>query len=706
MITDLKLTNFRSVASDTMHFDKGLVVIRAPSEKGKSTRLHAIKYALWGAKALKQALADVVTWGLPESALKVSLTLNIRGRAYQFVRSKSGASVFVDGDEAPYVTGQTEVTEFATQLVGADANTAERLMFSSQGKITGALEQGGKATSQMIEDLADFTLFEDLLDKMGKHLVLGSDVSVKDRLARAQQALEDCLVEPPDTSRLQASVENYEKLATLKERELATLQEEVATATANLNQSQALEKAYNAHVATIQATQDKLASAKQVLRQVQAKANAQSLEAEIHDIKAKIEAQKVVGRALDAYAAFKKLGEPEYEWEGDDESFLLAKESASNNLSEAKAKEYEIKSRIKMLTSSKVSVMEKCPTCGQKVSDAEHLAKHNKELDAKIEQAKVELALIEPSIVELQEEVDAYATIDKEIRVRSSFLQNFGELVEVNLKFNPARLTWKGAIPEGGLEQGLGSKLKELQQTESERLSAQAKVGLLQVQCEELSESLKTLVEQTPMAPLPATALEHEVRNLQALMAQVKASIDRALKDAYAAKVQIQALTSAYEYGLQRKEDLKRQVEQAQEDLELLSFNNNLVKKIRTCRPVVSDKLWGMILGAVSSSFSRMRGTKTVITKTREGFLANGQAIESLSGSTLDLFGLAIRCALLKTFIPDCPFLILDEPMAQCSDDRAAQMLAYIRSCDFPQIILVTHEEVSSDQADQLIILE
>ena len=69
MITELKLTNFRSVASATMNFDAGLVVIRAPSEGRQinPAARHQIRFV--GAKSLKQPLAEVVTWGLPEGAL-------------------------------------------------------------------------------------------------------------------------------------------------------------------------------------------------------------------------------------------------------------------------------------------------------------------------------------------------------------------------------------------------------------------------------------------------------------------------------------------------------------------------------------------------------------------------------------------------------------------------------------------------------------
>ena len=108
----------------------------------------------------------------------------------------------------------------------------------------------------------------------------------------------------------------------------------------------------------------------------------------------------------------------------------------------------------------------------------------------------------------------------------------------------------------------------------------------------------------------------------------------------------------------------RSKLEQAQADLDLLSFNNGLVKKIRACRARRLDKLWGMILGAVSA-FSKMRGVKTVITKTKDGFLANGQAVEPLR-----LHNGLVNCIQVcstEDLCPDCPFLILDEPMAQCS---------------------------------------
>ena len=78
-------------------------------------------------------------------------------------RQSCSRGATVDGFE-PYVQGKQKSP--SPPNVGADANTAERLMFS-KARSQAPWEAGGL---QMIEDLADFTLFEELLEKMGKHL--------------------------------------------------------------------------------------------------------------------------------------------------------------------------------------------------------------------------------------------------------------------------------------------------------------------------------------------------------------------------------------------------------------------------------------------------------------------------------------------------------------------------------------------------------
>jgi len=136
-----------------------------------------------------------------------------------------------------------------------------------------------------------------------------------------------------------------------------------------------------------------------------------------------------------------------------------------------------------------------------------------------------------------------------------------------------------------------------------------------------------------------------------------------------------------------------------------LAFNNALVKKLRTIRPLIANKLWSTVLASVSVMFSQMRGEESWVTKEKGGFCVNGQAVESLSGSTLDILGLAIRCSLLRTFLPQCGLLVLDEPCAAADASRTEAMLGFMKSVDFQQTLLVSHEDVSESIADNLIQL-
>jgi plasmid stabilization system protein ParE len=160
-----------------------------------------------------------------------------------------------------------------------------------------------------------------------------------------------------------------------------------------------------------------------------------------------------------------------------------------------------------------------------------------------------------------------------------------------------------------------------------------------------------------------------------------------------------------YRSGMEALEAMRGRLAGMEGDLREVSFNNALLKKIRSIRPLVADKLWNKLLAAVGSMFSRVRGADSLIVKTPKGFLCNGEAIESLSGSTLDALGLAIRAALCKTFLPHCGFIVLDEPAAACDPERTANLLGFLASVGFEQTLLITHEEISETFADCLIAL-
>jgi ATPase subunit of ABC transporter with duplicated ATPase domains len=173
--------------------------------------------------------------------------------------------------------------------------------------------------------------------------------------------------------------------------------------------------------------------------------------------------------------------------------------------------------------------------------------------------------------------------------------------------------------------------------------------------------------------------------------------------DATRLEADIRGRRAVYDLAKARVDGIRAQLDSAIASKTEINFNNELLKRVRAARPVIANKLWSMVLAAVSRSFSQMRGLESVVTKDADGFKVNGQAIESLSGSTLDILGLSIRLALVRTFLPQSPFLILDEPSAACDADRTAAMLGFLVTSGFDQMLVVTHEDTTEQTASALI---
>jgi len=115
--------------------------------------------------------------------------------------------------------------------------------------------------------------------------------------------------------------------------------------------------------------------------------------------------------------------------------------------------------------------------------------------------------------------------------------------------------------------------------------------------------------------------------------------------------------------------------------------------------------VWSSVLGAVSHYFSVRRGVKSIVTKGDDTFLVDGKPVDSYSGSTQDVLGLALRIALIRTFLPTCDFMLLDEPFAACSDGRQTAALGLLAGAGFNQLLVITHEDISETVADNLLTL-
>jgi len=192
--------------------------------------------------------------------------------------------------------------------------------------------------------------------------------------------------------------------------------------------------------------------------------------------------------------------------------------------------------------------------------------------------------------------------------------------------------------------------------------------------------------------------LEREIAQLGVQITEGKAEIVQLRQ--YIENAQAQVKTA-----IEQEEMAKGMLETARADLQSIYFNNALVKRVRSARPVISDKLWSVVLASVSQHFSQIRGVPSIITRADNGFRCDGQAVQGLSGSTLDALGLAIRIALTKTFLPNSRFMLLDEPGAAADDERESNMLGLLAASDFDQILLITHSQLADSFASQVVSL-
>lgn len=707
MINWLTLKNFRKVLDSTIDFTAGVNVIRGNSEAGKSTRLEALGYALFGAKALKTSLAETVTWGAKESSLQVEAGLTIDGQGYAFSRSKSGAEVRY-GDQL--ITGQNEVSEFAAQLLGADRDTAAKLMFASQGDLRGSLTQGPKATAELIESLANFDLFDLLIDKMGEKLSLGTTKPLEERIVETETQIEnfDISALPDSAAALTLAAEEQSKADALK------LEIEGREAIARQARLAADNEASNDRVR--RTLEGNLLKAQETLAVHVSQRDAAAIAARVEVDTARIEmVTRDINDASVAKLERKKfervqaLVHPETDWCGDEASLLAEIAATDAKCNRHAGRVSEIVGEVKALQGLLVTDST-CRACGQKILNQEDALKHSAEAQAKIEVLQAEKVTESAAAMAASFDLADLKTVVKQAVPFNQVASELADLVDVDRGSVPPQITWRGVEPTADMadEASLRRELQALNDAVTKKQNSAARVVALDGSIVEDVEQVARLTAQ--VAELPAQSdsetLQRTAREADTALSSARVWIREHEAGATKHRNEAASIERQREDALKGRDALKVKLTTLKGEFDTLNFNNALLKKVKTARPIVADKLWAVVLHAVSTMFSQMRGEQSVVTKTGAGFLVNGQAVASLSGSTLDLLGLAIRVALVKTFVPQASFTTLDEPSAACDADRTADLMGFVAAAGFQQVLVVTHEDQTEAIADNLIYLE
>lgn len=704
MIRELTLTNFMRHRSQHLAFAPGLNCIRGANEQGKSTSLKAILYALFGSKALPVSLEDVVTHGQPVNSLRVKLVLDIDGQTYSVERSKTGAEVSYAGGT---VTGQTDVTRFLCERMGVDAVAAARLMVAAQGDIRGALEAGPKATTEMIERLSDFDQLDDLITRMQERLTLGSTGPLEDTLAVALQRLEQTEVLPDLKSLEEDTTRAQERLRKLQAQH-STLDDESRRLKGAIQEAKSLEgrrkhfqlllddAVFRKHVAEGELGQVQLALSELVAPMVslsQAQSRIETLRNLLRDQQNYLRVQSLLGQVVPR--------DPK---------------EIRNEMAQLWDKRKALTERVMLMqgevAGARAAVLSGlCSFCGQDLSAVPEVVERNKEAKTRVAALEAELARMDAERSELSKREGDLNCLLQDAQELMAQVNSNSHLVAVDP--STRETVWVGpdvrptepvdmAQAESDLaaarshEATLGELMRHMERAKRNLQDAEKALDYP-------TAELKALEAQT--SPVPVQGLEQQLGQVVAQLREIVPTMlgaeeyaTEAMHGLHKAQVQAEMLKA------QRERDLA-DVERLQASIKLMSFNNGLLKKVRQARPLIADRLWAVVLTVVSNYFSAMRGQRSVVSKDRDGFKVDGAPVETLSGSTLDILGLALRVALVRTFLPASTFLLLDEPCAAMDNQRTESTLGFLAASGFEQVLLVTHEDVSETVADHIVSL-
>jgi len=702
MLNNVTLTNFQRHTKLSVDLPSGLTALRGSNEAGKSTLLRGICYALFGVGALNSSLEETVTWDEPVNTLKAEVTFTADGVTYTVKRGKPGAEVNYDGG---MVTGQKEVTAFICRLLKVDAVAASRLMLANQNEIRGALEAGPKATTELIERLAEFDQIDRLIDLIQTHLTIGSTKVAEDALARAQEALASAqeLAKAPDTKGLNILVDSYEISLMNAERDLESakvnermVQERHAAAREQAVKHAEAVRTLDKAQAQVQDLQQRMAD----LGKVRAPSGSESA------LRDQIESAEGHEQLRATYLQVEPyLQEPSGpRIEGGVEGLEEAVETDTANATKVRNLVTQLTGDLRLQQT--LLTHGTCSFCGKDFSGVPEVEEKNAEVRAQIANLEKMLADATSQAEMWDKSRDEALAIQRASKAPLRLLSAHPDLVEAVDDLMPPQLRWLKEVPsEAGADvESLRSDLRELkaaQRKYDEDQSALAALQPLLAKAKEDLEAAKAAVAAAPEVYLPQDELDEARRITAAKENELRAARDHLTQ----AKQALKDAKDGHTRALQALHDAQEVVSARSAEIDALVFNNTLLKKVRTARPAIADRLWAIVLKAVSGYFSEIRGVKSRVTKDSDGFKVDGHSVSTLSGSTLDALGLAIRVALVRTFLPSAPFLILDEPAAAMDEGRTQNTLGFLASAGFSQTLVCSHDSLSESVCDNVVYL-
>ena len=685
MLKSVKLTNFRKHRDRFLEFSPGLNVIRGVNEIGKTTVSESICYLFFGARALRQPVAEVVTYDEPENSLRVDLHAEISGVELTAYRSPRGAEVHY-GDRT--IVGQTETKKFFESLFNCSAELMSTLQIAGQNSVRGVLASDSKVSAGgLVEVLANLQVIEQLINKVQEHWPSGNTKIQQSHVTRLKDS-EIAVPDMPDPTAVEAAKNAANATKTAMEsarKQLAELP--VKEATATIREAESV-KALNKQVANLRAAaQRKLDEASAVPLPITSQWQITDWEFEI----ANEQAAAIRRRAFEAARAI-----PTFEGQRTNRAEVLKSlEDAQHELKTLGADRMNAQMKYTQAL-AKIIKDKSCAFCQKDLSEVPEVLLHNAKQNEDVQRFQMQVQNCDDSIAAITSQGNAWTPIfdlDRQIQKLNV------EYWDIDTAVLPATFAWKGAPPSPAVP------LDKLRLAVADAKASWAAYEGAQAALKAASDQLASLA----MKPEVDTSAAEEVLAQAKAAELVVADWQRQYHAAEREAIQVQ---SKYDMEVERRNTALKAAAEREAEIASLSkvveemeANNGLIKALREARPQITAQLWGTVLGAISHYFTSIRGEVGMVTRDTDAFKVNGRSIHGLSGSTLDALGLAIRIALSKVFLPSVPFVFLDEVFAGADDNRETNGFATIAASSFEQVLLVTHSDLGDSLADRLIVL-
>ena len=701
MIKTLQLKNFRQHTDLALSFDQGVTVLRGANEAGKSTVFEAIAYALFGARATRNN--ELTTWGQPEGSHQVVLTFEIGGVEYTIKRNAKSAELNYDGGR---VTGQTDTARFCEQLLDLKSGMGTKLMLVPQNEMRGTLSDGGAKTTAMIEQLADLGQIEEIITKLQTHWHTGKTDLIEHSLDTFKQQHTEAKAELAATEDPEKGLqdklkglrsEHYDLSVAVSALKVACERLEVElTEAENIEQSiQDIERRTLVAQTKLEAVQRTLREPvpefdERAVRQTENHVAQMRVRMEIYHDWLSMKDYQPVARSTQSEAQLR-------------DECAARKRQYQELLAEIAGTKAEQK-----LLHSQISHDLVCPTCKRPWEDASARQANNEVKAAEIAEIEQSLCTLQETVVQVEKALNQYDQLLNQPVQQPESLSRW-ELVDDGMW--PPIYQWPRSIPAAVSDadiQEVEQKLNEArlqQQMYLESLKQRQAAQDEQVAVQDLLTQLQEARQALPVLEHPSQEVRLELHDKQREWQDAKrklAELNSAIENF---DRQHQPVRDAYRALQKRVEQTAAEVSRYTEELKAARQANALLKVLRTVKPQLANQVWQTVCSTVSHYFSLMRSQPSIVSKEAAGFAVDGHDTESLSGSTLDILGLAIRIALTKTFMPTCRFLLLDEPFAASDAERTAQALGFISSVGFDQVVIITHEDATEAVADNLITI-